>query len=359
MLGLETDGPIVKTDGVTFRLKDPGPEVLGVSLYQEVMWPREGPQLNAAEGGYQVAIPRPPVDRMEYLFQYRHRDGHWELGPDPGNRKRAPGPFGEKSVIEFPEYQAPTWTTVAPYPRGDTLDFDIPCPILQGSTRCRLWSAPGTSRRQPLPLLIALDGLEYDAYSALTQFLDHQLVSKALPPMRAALLHPVQRDRDYSASPDFVRSLRDEVLPHLQEMVAIRPEPSARVGMGASLGGLAVLHAQWSAPELLGGLLLQSASVFNHHYFSQRLSFEHMERICQFTDLDHSAFRAGSPASVVLTCGTVEETLLANTAMAASLRRLGYRSQLDQLRDAHNWIAWRDAFAPSLGRLLNSLWQAL
>lgn len=359
MLGLETDGPIVKTDGVTFRLPDPGPEVLGVSLYQEVMWPREGPRLIAAEGGYQVAIPRPPVDRMEYLFQYRHRDGHWELGPDPGNRTRAPGPFGDKSVIEFPEYRAPNWTTVAPYPRGDTVDFDVPCPILEGATRCRLWSAPGTSRQQPLPLLIVLDGLEYDDYSALTQFLDHQLSTGALPPMRAALLHPVQRDRDYSASRDFVRSLRDEVLPHLQQLVAIPPEPAARVGMGASLGGLAMLHTQWTAPDLLGGLFLQSASVFNHHYFSQNLSFEHMERICQFTDLVHSAARAAATAPVLLTCGTVEEALLANTAMAATIRRLGYRSQLRRVRDAHNWIAWRDALDPSLSQLLTSLWKTL
>lgn len=359
MLEVGSAGPVVATDGVTFRLPNPGPEVVGVSLYQEVLWPREGPQLRANRDGYQVAIPRPPVDRMEYLFQLRHRDGRVELSLDPGNSQRASGPFGDKSVVEFPEYRVPEWFGVASLPPGDRFDFDIPCPTLQGVTHCRLWSAPGTPRERRLPLLVALDGLEYDIYSALTQFLDHQTSAGALPPMRAALLHPVWRDRDYSASADFTSSLRDEVLPYLAELVAIRPEPAARVGMGASLGGLALLHAQWTAPELLGGLFLQSASVFNHHYFSQDLSFEHMERICNFTDAVHAAARAGATAAVLLTCGTVEETLLANTAMAASLCRLGYRSELRQVRDAHNWISWRDAFAPSLCRLLSSLWKSL
>ncbi len=358
-LELKSLGPLVQTQGVTFRLPDPGSEVVAVSLYQEVLQPRDGPRMTMRGGVYEVAIPRPPVDRMEYLFRLRYRNGQVTLGTDPGNPRRAPGPFGDKSVIEFPEYRAPQWTASSALPRGEVRDFDIPCPTLEGATHCRLWSSPGTRSEQSLPLLIALDGLEYDLFSSLTQFLDQAARAGELPRMRAALLHPVQRDRDYSASPDFACSLQQEVLPQLAGRVSIRPEPRARVGMGASLGGLAMLHAHWSQPELLGGLFLQSASFFNHHYLSQSLSFEHMERICAFTESIHSACHAPARASVVLTCGTVEETLLANTAMASSLSRLGYRCELQRLRDAHNWIAWRDAFRPWLSQLLACLWSSL
>ena len=41
---------------------------------------------------------------MEYLLEV---DG--VLQPDPANPLRAPGPFGDKSVIEWPEYQPPAW----------------------------------------------------------------------------------------------------------------------------------------------------------------------------------------------------------------------------------------------------------
>ncbi len=349
-------GPLVTSTEVTFRLPDPGPEVERVALFQEVVWPREGPSLERTEGGFEVVLSRPLVNRMEYLFQLHLGSGGSKLATDPGNPLRASGPFGDKSVIEFPEYRPPEWTRMAVFPSGRIEDFEIPCPSLDSPMPARLWSAPGSDPLEELPLLIALDGLEYDRYSSLTQLLDYEVALGRLPPMRAALLHPVQRDRDYSASESFTRSLALEVLPHLGSLVAIPRAPRWRVGMGASLGGVAVLFAQWTMPCLFGGLFLQSASVFNHHYFSADLRFDHMERICNFTESLLSAKSAARPVPAVLTCGGVEETLLANTAIAAGLGRLGYRASLDRLPDGHNWVAWRDAFAPHLIGLLQSCW---
>jgi len=43
---------------------------------------------------------------MEYRLQLRHRGGarSWtEEVCDPGNPLRAPGAFGDKSVVEFPD----------------------------------------------------------------------------------------------------------------------------------------------------------------------------------------------------------------------------------------------------------------
>jgi len=349
-------GPLVSGSQVVFRLADATHGLESVRLFQEVSWPREGPELERVAAGFEVVFPRPPVNRMEYLFQLQHRQGGSSLVPDPANALRAPGPFGEKSVIEFPEYRTPDWTKVAVFPRGQVDQFEIPCPILGAAMPCRLWSSAGRQAAEPLPLLVALDGLEYDQYCGLTQMLDLMVTQGELPPMRAALLHPVRRDRDYAASIDFSRSLAEEVLPHLDGLVAVPDDKRQRVGMGASLGGLAMLFAQWSYPELLGGLFLQSASVFNHHYFAGDLDFEPMERICNFTERVHTAAGAPSPCAAVLTCGVVEETLLANTAMAASLQRLGYAASLQRLPDAHNWVAWRDAFQPHLVDLLRRLW---
>jgi enterochelin esterase family protein len=349
-------GPLVTSDQVTFRVPDPGDDVTELSLYQEVTWPRSPIPLVRRGSHFELVLARPPVDRLEYLLQFRHRDGSYGLSPDPMNQKRADGPFGEKSVVEFPQYRPPQWTAVASFPRGRTEDLEIPCPLLEGTMRVRVWSAIASAEDQPLPLLVALDGLEYDLYSSLTQLLDATVAAGDLPPFRAALLHPIRRDQDYSASPAFVEALQREVLPALGSRFAIRSDPGDLVGMGASLGGLAILHAHWSAPGVWGGLFLQSASVFNHHYFAAHLGFEHMERICSFTEEVHRADVAAAAVPVTLTCGLVEETLLANWAMAASLRRLGYPSRLIRLRDGHNWTAWRDAFVPGLVELLRSCW---
>jgi enterochelin esterase-like enzyme len=55
---------------------------------------------------------------------------------------------------------------------------------------------------------------------------------------------------------------------------------------------------------------------------------------------------------VVLTCGTVEENLPANRALEESLRARGYDARLHEIRDGHNWVAWRDSLDPHLRRLL-------
>ena len=349
-----TSGPETSSSEVQFvyPYPDPPTELAGVALFQEVFWPRPGPELARTREGFSVVVPRPPVDRMEYLFELRHQDGSRQLVCDPGNPRRAPSPFGDKSVLEFPEYRAPDWTRVAALPRGDSVDLEVACPGLNLSMHVRIWSPSGVTADRRLPLLLAFDGLEYDLYSQLTQFLDHEVNRGELPPFRAALLHPVRRDQDYSASPEFARVLSEEVIPQIEQLIPVRPGPAGRVAMGASLGAVAALHLQWERPGAVGGLLLQSGSFFNHHYFSQELPFDPVERICMFTERIHQAVAAAAPVPAALTCGVVEVTLLASTAMTSSLGRLRYPAELHHLRDAHNWVAWRDAFDPHLKDLL-------
>ena len=63
-----------------------------------------------------------------------------------------------------------------------------------------VWSPPGSTAGRPLPLLVAHDGPEYAEYSSLVLFLAGACAAGDLPPLRAALVPPVARNRDYSAS---------------------------------------------------------------------------------------------------------------------------------------------------------------
>src|SRR4051812_41909913 len=102
-------GPLVDTDGVTFRFPDPEHRLVAVDLVQEVARSRVGPAFERVPGGWRVRFDRPEVDRFEYMIELTHADGSSELILDPGNPRSAPGPFGWKSVIDFPEYRNPAW----------------------------------------------------------------------------------------------------------------------------------------------------------------------------------------------------------------------------------------------------------
>src|SRR5919198_1147542 len=84
--------------------------------------PASGPLVRETEVVFSLADPRrprPPVDRFEYQLEITRARGRIELVCDPQNPLRAPGPFGDKSVVEFPGYRPPEWVEDEEAPRGD------------------------------------------------------------------------------------------------------------------------------------------------------------------------------------------------------------------------------------------------
>ena len=325
-------GPEVDANGVRFRLADRG--YAGVRLQQELERPRSGPPLARRDGVWEVAYRRRQVDRMEYRFE---ADG--KSFCDPGNPRRVPGAFGEKSVIEFPGYAPPAW-----------LAAPDPGPAVPVAEHARLWSAPGTDPRRPLPLLVVHDGTEYERIGQLTRLVAHAVATGRLPPCRVALLDSPDRDDDYSASARYARSLA-VLLPRLAPA-------STCAGLGASLGALALLHARWLHPGALRALYLQSGSYFRVRWDRHEAGFPRFRRISRFVGTVLRAGRAAAPIPITLTCGAPEENLANNRAVAAALRRQGHDARLVINRDAHNPTAWRDTFDPHLLDLLARAWNA-
>jgi enterochelin esterase-like enzyme len=330
----------------TFRLPDPGRRLAGVRLYQEVRIPGELLDFAYDGDGWELAIHRPAVWRMEYLLELTHPGGHREMVTDPGNPRRVPGAFGDKSVVEFPSYAPPAWLA-APAAAGETRHLEVPAPSLDGAVGVMLWAPAGTPDDAPLPLVVAHDGSEYDKLSALIRFLAAGVSGGWLPPLRAALLGPGHRDDWYSANPRYARALARAVLPALTSEVAT----TARAGMGTSLGALAMLHAHRRYPAALDALFLQSGSFFHPRYDARERRFPYYDRIIGFV-AEVLGGTASRPVPVVLTCGAIEENLDNNRLMARTLRAQGYQATLQETPDVHNYTAWRDVFDPGLTRLL-------
>jgi enterochelin esterase family protein len=330
-------GPSVRHDAVCFRVDDPERELQSVRLYQDIHRPRNGPPFDACDGAWELEFPRPQVDRMEYLIEF---DGH--MAPDPENPLRAPGAFGDKSVIEFPGYAPPTWLN-GTGPGGTLIHTSIRSRVLKTELPIILWSSEDADPRAALPLVVAHDGSEYANLASLLSLLARH------GPVRAALLDPViDRDEIYSASATYARALSSEVLPAL----AYQAPASIRIGMGASLGALAMLHAQTLRPSSFGALFLQSGSFFRQRWDRQESGFPRFRRIARFVGEVLSAQSTPAPIPVTMTCGTVEENLTNNRAVAAALKRQGHEVTLHVNRDAHNYVAWRDCLHPHLTDLL-------
>jgi enterochelin esterase family protein len=337
---------------VTFRLADPECRLAGVRLVQDVRIPGDRLGFHRAGDGWELVIDRPPVNRMEYLLELRQQNGSVETIPDPGNPRQAPGAFGPKSVLEFPGYKPPDWLTapVLNEPAGSAkvTDLDVPVTTLDMPVSVRLWSPADAPRDERLPLLVVHDGPEYDALASLTRYLSAGVAGHWLPRLRAALLGPGPRNLWYSANERYSQALCTTVLPAITSRVAT----SLRVGMGTSLGGLAMLHAHCRHPDAFDALFLQSGSFFWPRFDSHEQRFPYYREIVAFVTEVHDGGLPLRPVPAVFTCGAIEENIENNRLMIKTLRERGYPATLHEVPDMHNYTAWRDAFDPWLTELL-------
>jgi enterochelin esterase-like enzyme len=248
------------------------------------------------------------------------------------------------------DYAAPAWLS-APADPGIAATLEIPVSGLGGAVAVRTWAPSSTPHDEPLPLLVVHDGPDYDALASLTHYLGAGIAGRWLPRLRAALLSAGDRNNWYSASARYARALTGQVIPAVTGRVAT----TSRVGMGTSLGALAMLQAHCRRPATFGGLFLQSGSFFVPRLDPQERHFPYYRRITAFTAALEADGVPGVPVPVSLTCGSIEENIANNRLMLAVLRSAGYPATLYEAPAAHNFTAWRDALHPGLTELLRQV----
>ena len=335
------------------RFSDPDRAFTTVRLASDLHLSEAQRTFARAGDGWALEIPLPDVQRLEYKLEVTLPDGTTEWICDPDNPRRAPGAFGEKSVLELPGYRAPAWLD-APTVEGRVDEATVRGRGLGASVAIRVWSPASTAPGQPLRLLLANDGPEYDALSGLTRYCGAMIAAEALPPFRVALLAPGDRDQWYSASAAYSRVLAHDIVPALRESYGVIGAPAA---MGASLGALAMLHAQRRFPRALGALFLQSGSFFIPRYDAHERRFGRYARIIRFVreTLRDGRYAIGVPTTI--TVGRAEENAHNNRDMARALAAQGYEVTFEEVADMHNYVGWRDAFDPYLTELLRRAWR--
>lgn len=334
--------PGVQEETVVLTHSDPDHALTGVRLWvdQEIDVPRD---FDSIEGGWELRFPVPPVGRIEYLLDL-DTDGQHSLTVDPANPLVVGGVFGDHSWLPMPGYQEPAWLTM-PGVEGERASMQVETPL--GQMQVDLW-AP-VEAHGPTPLLISHDGPEMDTHGGLTRYVAAQIATGVLPPMRVALLPPHERNRWYSANPDYACALVDHVVPAVRREIALSGRP---VLMGQSLGGLAALHAAWTHPMAFSGVFTQSGSFFTPETDPQESGFETWRSITDFTTQIPAGPVSPLPP-VTIVCGTAEENLANNHLVAEALRAAGNDIRWGEIGDGHTWTCWRDLLDPHLTDLLH------
>jgi enterochelin esterase family protein len=334
---------------VALRLPDPERTYSAVRLSSDV----SGDAFARRGDEWVLELELPDVLRLEYKLEVSHAGGGNEWILDPGNPKRTPGAFGDKSVLELPGYKTPAWLSAAGVP-GHFDELVIRGRGLGSLVGIRVWSPNDVEPGTPLRLLLANDGPEYDALSSLTHFSAVKIAAEELPAHRVALLAPGERNEWYSASAAYSRVLAHDIVPALRDAFGTVGAPAA---MGASLGGLAMLHAHRRFPRVFSGLFLQSGSFFLPRYDSQESGFGRYARIIRFVRETIRDGQYAVPVPTTLTVGRAEENAHNNREMARALAAQGYDVSLEEVADMHNYVGWRDAFDPHLTALLQRAWR--
>jgi len=210
--------------------------------------------------------------------------------------------------------------------------------------RLRLHEIGGSPRAR---VLVVLDGPEYQKQMRLLALLRRFVARGEVQPHRVALVVPDERLETFSASARFARSFADEV-----ESLGGR-----QVGVGASLGGLALLHAHRTRPGTFAGLFLQSGSYFRRRTDPQESGFQRFGRVDRFVGTVLRAASGVDPVPTTITCALDEENYMNNAAVARALAEQGYPVEFHAARGGHDWPTWRRGLESHLPALLRRAWR--
>jgi len=201
------------------------------------------------------------------------------------------------------------------------------------------------------PLLVVLDGPDYARRTSLLRLLRRLVDEERVPAHCVALIRPEDRVETYSASIPYARALTAA----LDELTG--RGRGRRVGLGSSLGGLALLHAHRLEPRAFSGLFLQSGSYFRRRTDPQEGRFPRFSRVDRFVGTVLNAKNRARPVPTTITCGLDEENYANNAAVAQALAAQGYAVNFHAARGGHDWPTWRRALESHLAPLLRRVWR--
>jgi enterochelin esterase family protein len=346
--------PLVQPGKVTFVYRGVADEVL---LRRWISGLSTAQPLQSLEGGdlWALTMELPDNSRFEYKFEVV-RDGQRHLVVDELNGVLAHDPFGANSVCQGFGYERPGWTSPdSEACQGILTTLDVYSQAFQQRRELHIYLPARFRRSRTYPLLVVHDGLDYLRYADLQNVLDNLIHRQEIPAMIVALTQSPERLTEYTGDERHARFLGAELLPAVAAKFPLLDDSTARGLAGASLGGVAALHAASRYPHLFGQLLLQSGS-FAFSDLGHHKKDPVFDPVVRFVN----EFR-GNPFAlaekIYMSCGIYESLIYENRSLVPLLQAQGMQVNFEEARDAHNWENWRDRLRQGLSWLFpGPLW---
>jgi enterochelin esterase-like enzyme len=357
-------------------------EMRAVPGVPSVWWAEASTPYGAISTQYRF-LPR-RIESVEFMTDDAHASivatlrAVYELGyPDPFNSQReyptsaagmaARVPYEKwDSVIRFPGAATRVARPSAAQRDGTLESFVLPSARLGNARTITIWEPRGVDQRAPLPIVVLLDGDDMlHAIGAPGIFED---LAKDVREFRAVLVHnatEVSRLTEYPCSPAFVDFMVDELWPAVRARIAVAHPVDQRIVGGFSYGGLAALWLGLSRPDIFGGVLALSPSMWwGPDVQPSRLPEPVPDYVARGEWLT-SAFAAADPVPlrVWLSVGLLEMRKLPNAPhldMLSCCRRL--RGVLEakgydvvgylEHPSGHEFLGWREGLERGLRALL-------
>jgi enterochelin esterase family protein len=193
--------------------------------------------------------------------------------------------------------------------------------------------------KEPVPLLVVLDGKDYLQRGKLNVIVDNLIADEHIQPIAMAFLPSGNRWRDveYSCSDGTILWLDEIVLPFATEklnLLNIKEHPGAYGVLGASLGGTMSMYTGLRMPDVFGKVLSQAGA---YTYTSR-----------DFSVVDLARNRQSNHVQIWMDVGRLDTLLEDNLGMNALLTDKGYDVTYREHSGGHNYTSWR-----------NNIWRGL
>ena len=311
-----------------FHVPDPRRRLAAVRLAHQLrgLLPHE---LTRNGRTWELTAPAPDVGRFEYQLELIDRNGTSQWILDPGNPKPRPAP-GARSRSGRSRATSPGVDRARGGRRAEGGHDPEPDPE-DRPARTALVHPEATERS---PLVVAHDGPEYAEHSGPA----HLSRDPAAAPRRPDRAGRPQRDL-LGVREVLARAGRGD-LPQL-------PAALVRVGVGASLGALALLHAQRGTRGASTGLFLQSGSFFRRASSHER-RFRATGASCGSSAASSARRPDRRPVPSRSTCARTRRTSTTTARWRRRSRPQGYGAAPARgSRWARLGRGWRDALPPA------------
>ena len=229
---------------------------------------------------------------------------------------------------------------------GDVVGVDEHRVVLAGVERPVWTLAPG-DHTEPRATVVLFDGATWARRMPLApSFTALDASGEAMPfvALMVDSVDPTTRSRELTASARFRAAICDELLPWAAQRFELADEPSARVAVGQSFGGLAAVDLALGAPEVFGGAVGQSSSFWWPSDEGPARAREHWRR---------RLAEARRSARLLLEAGLYEGDMHELTrAFVADARAVGHRVRHRELSGAHDPVQWREGAVDGVAALL-------